>query len=129
GAPGAAVVVEDPSYPGVFDVIDHLGARAIGIPRPPDGIDPHQLDAVLAEHRPALVYLQGGIHNPLGQAPGRGRWRAVAAVLDAHSATVVEDRALVPMTEPEDRPEPLAALCRTATVVTLGSIGKVGWGG
>jgi DNA-binding transcriptional MocR family regulator len=33
------------------------------------------------------------------------------------------------MTEPEDRCEPLAALCRRATVVTLGSIGKVAWGG
>ncbi|HEV7721072.1 MAG TPA: PLP-dependent aminotransferase family protein [Iamia sp.] len=128
-SPGDGVVVEDPSYPGVFDVIDHLGARVIGLPRPHDGVDPHQLAAVLREHRPALVYLQGGIHNPLGRAPLRGRWRAVAAVLDEHAATVVEDRALVPMTEPDDRPEPLAALCRTATVITLGSIGKVAWGG
>jgi DNA-binding transcriptional MocR family regulator len=128
-SPGDGIVVEDPSYPGVFDVIDHIGARTIGIPRPPDGIDPHQLDAVLREHRPALVYLQGGIHNPLGRAPARGRWRALAGVLDAHDATVVEDRALVPMTEPDDRPEPLASLCRTATVITLGSVGKVAWGG
>jgi DNA-binding transcriptional MocR family regulator len=128
-SPGDGIVVEDPSYPGTFDVIDHMGARAIGVPRPLDGVDPHHLDAVLRAHRPALVYLQGGIHNPLGRAPARGRWRAVAAVLDDHAATVVEDRALIPMTDPDDRPEPLAALCRTATVVTLGSIGKVAWGG
>lgn len=128
-APGDTVLVEDPSYPGVFDVIDHVGARAVGLPRSPDGVDPHQLDALLGEHRPTLVYLQAGIHNPLGRAPAKGRWRAVAAVLDAHETTVVEDRALVPMTEPDDRPEPLGALCRTATVVTLGSVGKVAWGG
>ncbi len=128
-APGDPVLVEDPSYPGAFDVIDHVGARTIGLGRSPDGIDPHQLDALLGEHRPALVYLQGGIHNPLGQAPAKGRWRAIAAVLDAHDATVVEDRALVALTEPDERTEPLGALCRTASVVTLGSVGKVAWGG
>lgn len=128
-APGDPVMIEDPSYPGAFDVIDHVGGRAVGVPRPPDGVDPHQLDALLAEHRPTLVYLQSGIHNPLGRAPAKGRWRAIAAVLDAHGATVVEDRALVPMTEPDERPAPLGSLCRAATVVTLGSVGKVAWGG
>lgn len=134
-ARGDAVLVEDPGYPGIFDVVDHLGLRPVALPRDLVGPDPHRLAALLDEHRPALVYLQGGIHNPLGRAPARGRWRAVAAALDAHAAatdeplTVIEDRALVPMTEPDDRPEPLAALCRRATVVTLGSVGKVAWAG
>lgn len=128
-ARGDAVVVEDPGYPGAFDVIDHLGGRLVALPRELDGPDPHRLDALLAEHRPALVYLQGGIHNPVGRAPARGRWRSIAAVLDGHGATVVEDRALVLMTDPDDRPLPLASLCRRATVVTLGSLGKVAWAG
>lgn len=126
---GDRVLVEDPSYPGALDVFDHLGARTIALPRDLDGPDPHRLDALLAEHRPSLVYLQGGIHNPLGRAPAKGRWRAIAAALDGHDVTVVEDRALITMTEPDDRPAPLASLCRRAPVVTLDSIGKVAWGG
>lgn len=126
---GAAVVLEDPAYPGALDIIDHLDARAVPLHRDLDGPDPHRLRALLAEHRPALVYLQGAVHNPLGRAPAAARWRAVAEVLDEHEATVVEDRALITTTSPEDRPPPLALLCRRASVATMGSIGKVAWAG
>jgi DNA-binding transcriptional MocR family regulator len=126
---GDAVVVEDPGYPGALDILDHIGARVVGLRRDQAGPDPHALDELLAEHRPALVYLQGGVHNPQGRIPATGRWRAIAEVLDAHAATVVDDRALVPLVDPADRTPPLAALCRRATVATLGSLGKVAWAG
>lgn len=128
-APGDAVLVEDPSYPGAFDVIDHVGGRAVGLPRDHTGPDPELLDRLLTEHHPSLVYLQGGAHNPLGSAPSRARWRGIAEVLDSHRTTVVEDRALAALTAPDERPPPLSTLCRSASIVTLGSIGKVTWAG
>ncbi|MCB0977176.1 MAG: PLP-dependent aminotransferase family protein [Acidimicrobiales bacterium] len=127
---GDRVVVEDPVYPGALDIVDHLGAEPVALPRGLAGPDPHRLAAVMAEHRPALVYLQGGVHNPVGTAASATRWRQVARVLDDHpEATVVEDRALIRMTDPGDRPPPLTTLCRRSTVVTLESMGKVGWAG
>lgn len=128
-APGDAVIIEDPSYPGAFDVVDYVGGRTIALARDHTGPDPALLDRLLREHRPSLIYLQGGAHNPLGSAPSPARWRGIAEVLDAHRATVVEDRALTALTPPEERPPPLATLCRAASVVTLGSIGKVTWAG
>lgn len=128
-ARGDTVVVEDPGYPGALDILDHVGARVVGVRRDRAGPDPHALDELLATQRPSLVYLQSGVHNPLGTSPAPGRWRAVAEVLDAHAATVIDDRALIPLVEPGDVAPPLASLCRRATVATLGSVGKVAWSG
>ena len=57
------------------------------------------------------------------------RLRALAAVLDEHDATVIEDLTLAELVF-AGRPETdLAQLCRRATVVSVGSFSKVLWAG
>jgi DNA-binding transcriptional MocR family regulator len=50
-------------------------------------------------------------------------------VLDRHRATVVDDVALDDLTFDRSPRPRLAELCRSATVVTIGSVSKVAWGG
>lgn len=127
--PGDAVAVEAPSYPGIFDIVDQLGAVAIPVRGDHHGVIPDDLDRVLAEHRPPVLYLQSGPHNPTGRVSSATRRREVAEVLDRHATTVIEDTALADLTfAGRLRPE-LADLCRRATVVTVGSFSKVAWGG
>ncbi|SNR41047.1 DNA-binding transcriptional regulator, MocR family, contains an aminotransferase domain [Haloechinothrix alba] len=123
------VVVEDTSYPGVFDIIDSLGARPVPVRTDGAGLVPEELDRALAEHRPVAIYTQNGPHNPTGLVPTSERLRALAAVCDRHDTTVVEDRALAELAFAGPMPVELADLCRSATVVSAGSFSKVAWGG
>lgn len=127
--PGDTIAVEEPGYPGIFDIVDARGAGTLSVPTDPAGLLPDQLDRALSEHRPRLVYVQGGPHNPTGRTPSPARLRALADVLDAHDAVVVEDCALADLTfAGRVRPE-LADLCRRAVVVSIGSFSKVAWSG
>lgn len=126
---GTPIAVEDPSYPGIFDIIDTIGASPIPIRADAAGLVPDDLERVLAEHQPPLLYLQSGPHNPTGRVPSGPRLRALAEILDRHETTVIEDCALADLTYAgRVRPE-LADLCRRAVVVSIGSFSKVAWAG
>ncbi|HEX2574960.1 MAG TPA: PLP-dependent aminotransferase family protein [Aquihabitans sp.] len=127
-APGIAVAVEDPSYPGILDVIDHRRARAVAIPSDGGGPDPQALAALLRRDRPAVVYLQTGVHNPTGRLIGSARRRALAAALDEHGdAVVLEDNTLADLATGGRTGPGLDTLCRVAPVVTVESLSKVAW--
>lgn len=126
--PGDTVAIEDPNYSGVFDILDRIGARPIRLATDADGVRPNDLDRVLRIERPAAVYLQTGPHNPTGRVSSQDRIAALASVLDRHRVTVLEDRILAGLAF-HGRPAELATACRRATVVTIDSLSKVGWGG
>ena len=129
GGRGASIGVEETSYPGIFDIVDSFAGTVVPIARDRAGVLPESLDAALRGDRVAAVYLQTGPHNPTGRVSPAGRLRAIAEVLDLHRATVIDDIALDELTfDPRPRPR-LASLCRRATVLTIGSVSKVAWGG
>lgn len=126
---GRPVAVEEPSYPGIFDILEAHSTAPIPVRCDGAGIVPDELDRVLRQHRPTTLYCQTGPHNPTGRVPTAGRLRAVAEVLDRHDVVVIEDVALADLTF-TGRPHPeLADLCRKATVVSVGSFSKVAWAG
>ncbi len=127
--PGTPIAVEDVSYPGIFDIIDAIGARAVPIRTDHAGLIPTDLERALTQHAPPVLYLQNGPHNPTGRVPSPGRLAALAEIIDRHDVTVIEDGALAELTfAGRVRPE-LADLCRRAVVVSVGSFSKVAWGG
>lgn len=127
--PRSSVAVEESSYPGIFDIIDALDARALPVRADGAGLLPDDLERVLAEHRPPVLYTQTGPHNPTGRVPTPARLRALARILDRHETTVVEDCTLADLAF-AGRPGPeLVDQCRRATVVSVGSFSKVAWGG
>jgi DNA-binding transcriptional MocR family regulator len=91
-APGDAVAVEDPGWPGVFDVVRMLGLRPVGVPIDERGMRP---DALAAAAVRAVVLTPRG-HNPCGAAFDAERARALAAALPDH-VLVVEDDHLGPV--------------------------------
>jgi DNA-binding transcriptional MocR family regulator len=127
--PGDAIAIEDTTYPGLFDIIEHHRVRAVPVATDRAGMRPDALEQVLQNDRPKLVYLQAGPHNPTGRVPAPSRLRGLAPILDRHGAPVIEDAALGELAySGRVRPE-LADLCRRATVVSIGSLSKVAWGG
>ncbi len=125
--PGDTVVVDDPTYPGSLASFVQAGARLEGVPVDRYGVLPDALLASL-DRRPALVYLQTGVHSPTGTVLSESRRRQLAGILSRYSVPVVEDLALCDLAW-SIMPRPLAAEVPRASTVVVGSLSKLFWGG
>jgi DNA-binding transcriptional MocR family regulator len=127
--PTRPLVVEQPNYPGIFDIADGLGIEVIAVRGDSAGIDPEALERVVRERQPGAVYLQAGPHNPTGRVARAARVERLAAIVDRGDVAVIEDSTLGPLSF-DGEPHPLLAdACRTALVVSVGSLSKVAWAG
>jgi len=63
---GDAVIVEDPTYPGLKNLLTGLGARLIGLPVGHDGMDTAQLARAIERERPRLIVVTPNFQNPTG---------------------------------------------------------------
>ena len=123
------IAAETPGYPGFFDILEGTGHRLAPLRADRAGIVPESLEAALGPGGARVVYMQAGAQNPTGVVTSPGRLRALAAILDAHDAVVIEDATLAELVFTGRPPIDLARLCRRATVVSVGSFSKVLWGG
>ncbi len=87
---GDRVVVENPSFPPLLDLLEQLGADVIGVPIDDDGPEPSALAAAM-EHQPVAVFLQPRAHNPAGSSVTPARARELAAILRPATAVIIED--------------------------------------
>ncbi len=124
-----AVAAQSPGYPGFFDILEGIGHPVATLRADRAGILPESLAAVLGEGGASIVYIQAGPQNPTGVVTSPARLRALAAVLDEHDATVIEDSTLADLVFAGRPTTDLARLCRRATVISVGSFSKVLWGG
>ncbi len=127
--PGDSVIVDDPTYPGMIDLMASRGLEAIGLPRERGGIDVVGLRRLVAQHGVRLAYLQTSVHNPTGLTAADWEIRELAGVCDELELTVLEDLVLADLRFDGSRPAPLASRVTTAQVLVIGSISKLGWGG
>jgi DNA-binding transcriptional MocR family regulator len=123
------IAAETPGYPGFFDILEGSGHQFAPLRADRAGILPESLDGVLADGGARVVYIQAGAQNPTGVLTAPARLRALAAVLDAHGAIVIEDSTLAELVFAGRPSTDLARLCRRAMVVSVGSFSKVLWGG
>lgn len=87
---GDVVLIEDPSFPPLIDMLDLAGARLIPIPVDEDGIDPAAILAHLDEN-PVALFIQPRAHNPTGACLTGERAFEIAEMLADHPIMVVED--------------------------------------
>lgn len=118
------------NYPGIFDILDGQGLRAAPVGIDSAGMLPESLEQVIVEQRPAALYVQVGPHNPTGKVLPPARVRALAEIVDRYDVAVIEDNTLAALTFPGvSRPETFLDACRSAPVVSIGSLSKVCWAG
>lgn len=91
---GDRVLVEDPCFPPVLDLLDLLGAEPVPLALDADGVTPASLRGAL-DYAPVLWHLQPRAQNPTGVSTSPGRLRELAAVVRSHpngrALLVVED--------------------------------------
>jgi 2-aminoadipate transaminase len=96
--PGAAVVVEAPSYLVALHVFRSYEARIESVPVDAEGLDPGALEAKLDELeregvKPRFVYAVPSFQNPSGVTWSEERRRRIAGLLEERAIPLVEDHA------------------------------------
>jgi DNA-binding transcriptional MocR family regulator len=87
---GDRVVVEDPCFPPLVDLLDSVGVRLIGVPLDDEGLALEPLAEALREPVAAL-FLQPRSQNPTGITMSQRRARGIARALERTETLVVED--------------------------------------
>ncbi len=77
---GDRVVLESPTFPIFFDLVESLGGEVVPVEMDHEGIVPASLRAALGE-RPTAVLIQPRAHNPTGISMTRARADELAAEL------------------------------------------------
>jgi DNA-binding transcriptional MocR family regulator len=89
---GDHVLVEDPAFPPMLDLLEATGAEVLGVPLDGAGLSPAGLPELLDEFRPVALYLQPRAHNPTGVSMTHERAAGLARILADHpDLVVIED--------------------------------------
>ena len=89
--PGDKVIVEGPTFLATIQCFRLYGADLITAPIDADGVQTDRLEALMAEHRPKLVYLIPTFGNPSGATLSLARRKKVLELAVKYRTLVVED--------------------------------------
>lgn len=89
---GDRVLVENPAFPPVLDLLAALGAVVVGVPLDAGGLRTEALGEALRAHAPTALVMQPRAQNPTGVSLAGPRVRELAGVLTAYPRVlIVED--------------------------------------
>ncbi|MFJ9953339.1 PLP-dependent aminotransferase family protein [Kitasatospora sp. NPDC091207] len=137
---GDRVAVEAPSYAHTLQALRLGDARLVPVPYAWPGGPSRQPVWDLAEWRrvlrgatPKAAYVIPDFHNPTGALVPEEQRRELLAAARAAGTVVLADETTAELgwglAPGAELPRPMAALDRSAQVVTVGSAGKLLWGG
>jgi DNA-binding transcriptional MocR family regulator len=90
-SPGDKVIVEAPTFLATIQCFRLYGAQIIGAPIDADGVDVDELEALIEEHQPKLVYLIPTFGNPSGATLSLARRKRILEIAVRTRTLVVED--------------------------------------
>ncbi|WP_344670812.1 PLP-dependent aminotransferase family protein [Catenulispora yoronensis] len=123
-APGAAILVESPTYPGAIAAARAADLRPLPVPVDEHGLRPELLADAFALSGARLLYCQPTYQNPTGAVLAPDRRRQIVEVARAAGAFIVEDDFARLLGHGGPVPPPLLAEDRDGTVVYLTSLSK-----
>ncbi|MFJ2772455.1 PLP-dependent aminotransferase family protein [Streptomyces sp. NPDC087300] len=89
--PGAPVLVESPTYPGMLAIARAAGLRPVPVPVDTDGVRPELLEAAFRATGARVFVCQPLFQNPTGAVLSAARRPEVLRIAHAAGAFVVED--------------------------------------
>ncbi len=91
--PGDRVIVEDPVYAGLKNLLAGMGAHLVGVPVGAEGINIAQLERALERERPRLIIVTPSFQNPTGATLPLSSRRALLEAAHAAHVPVIENDA------------------------------------
>jgi DNA-binding transcriptional MocR family regulator len=125
---GGAVAMESVTYPGVFDAVAASGARPLALPMTASGLDVTQAAKLFKAARPDVAYVTT-FHNPTGTALSDEDAARLVAAAAATGTTIVDDRIIGDLSLDGVTRRPMATFPGGRSVITIGGLSKVFWGG
>ena len=113
-SPGDNVIVEAPTFLATIQCFRLYGANLIGAPIDADGVRVDLLEALIAQHKPKLVYLIPTFGNPSGATLSLERRKRILEIAARTQTLVVEDDPYGELYF--DRPPPPSLLALSDTV-------------
>jgi len=89
--PGDAVLVEDPGYCNLLQILKLAGLTVHGVPRTPAGLDIDALERQAAAHRPKAIFVNTTLQNPTGASFTMANAFRLLQIAERQKMWVVED--------------------------------------
>lgn len=89
--PGDVILVESPTYSGALDLFRALDFKVVGIPVDGQGMQVDDLEKLLQQHHPKLIYTIPNFHNPTGTCLTGPRRRQLLVLADRYNVPILED--------------------------------------
>ncbi len=122
--PGATVLVEQPTYLGMLNVLHARNIRAVGVELDAEGPILADLEQLIRTERPAFFYTIPTYQNPSGICMSPTRRAALLELAERYRLPIVEDD-IYSMISFESTPPPaLKAADRSGLVIYLSSFAK-----
>ncbi|CAM3980570.1 putative HTH-type transcriptional regulator YisV [Pseudomonas reidholzensis] len=120
--PGDTVLVENPGYYNLFNLLRAHQVHMLPVPRTANGPDLHALERLLAEHRPRCLFINSLYHNPTGTSLTPKVAYRLLELAREHDLRIIEDDIYADFQEgPATR---LATLDSEQRVIYLASFSK-----
>lgn len=123
--PGNLIAVESPTYHGLINAIKQSGRKLIEIPTDSsDGINLAALRLALDELPVKAIVTSSSVQNPLGCSMNESSKKALIALANEHSITIIEDDTHGELLYARHRQPNLKAFDTQERVLTCGSFSK-----
>jgi GntR family transcriptional regulator / MocR family aminotransferase len=123
--PGDVVLVESPTYDLALDLFRAQRVKLVGCPTDAGGMQVEQLEPLLQQHHPKLIYTIPNFQNPTGACLSLPRRRQLIALADRYNIPILEDD-FVGDLRYEGRVQPaLKALDPGGRVIYVGTFSKL----
>jgi len=107
--PGDVVLVESPTYLAAIQAFRAYQVKLVAVPSDDHGMQVDQLPALIAAHRPKLIYLVPSFQNPKGTTLPPARRALLVAIAAEHRVAVLEDDPYGELAFTGKPPRPIAA--------------------
>lgn len=122
--PGDSVVMENPGYPGASRVFQMFGAKILSVPLDDSGLKVDQLQAMLRDFRPKLLYTVPTFQVPTGTTLTHERRLRLYRLAEANNIPILEDEYTNQLFYEEQPPQPIKSLDRQGLVIYVGTFSK-----
>ena len=89
--PGDTVIVEDPCYCNLLQILKLAGLNVVGVARTQDGYDFEQLEHLLQTAQPKAIFVNTVLQNPSGSSLSTENAERLLALTDRYGLWVIED--------------------------------------
>lgn len=99
--PGDTVIVEDPCYCNLLQILQLAGLKVIGVERTAEGHDVDQLERVLKESKPKAIFINTVLQNPSGSSLSTASAQRLLDMATREGLWIIEDDIYRELASPE----------------------------